>query len=69
MTKKDELVCPKIESMINTLIDCREDCLKFDTKERGWKPAGSRLRRALMDTAKACSEVRKQIQSIKNGAE
>lgn len=48
------------------LILLEEEGRKFDARDRGWKPGGTRLRKTLYALVNAIQTLRKEIQNIKN---
>tara|TARA_Y100001938_G_C7884918_1_gene326886 strand:+ start:487 stop:681 length:195 start_codon:yes stop_codon:yes gene_type:complete len=56
----------KIERLVNTLEECLGDAQKIDQRSYGWKAACPRVRKNLLNVARECGELRKEVQEIKN---
>lgn len=67
--KKKEV---KVSSLVTSLEIVAEhldkakfEATKFETKERGWKPAGGRIRKELKAISDWCKTLRKHISEMK----
>lgn len=68
-TNKKEV---KVSSLVTSfeivnahLEEANSEAAKFDTKDRGWKPAGGRIRKELKAIADWCKVLRKYISETK----
>lgn len=68
--KKKEVI--KVNSLadsmdqVSTVVgESIEDSEKFDGRERGWKPAGGRVRKQLKEIMDLCKVLRKYISQVK----
>lgn len=56
----------QLTSMTNLIDDLLKDGEKFDAGERGWNPAGTRIRKGMQELTNMAKELRKAIQEKKN---
>ena len=61
------MISEKIESLIAELSHALEGAQKIDSKEYGWKAACPRVRKSLLRVARECGQLRKDVQSAKEG--
>jgi hypothetical protein len=55
----------QLEVIASYLAEANSEATKFDTKERGWKPAGGRIRKQLQNISVLCKVLRKYISEEK----
>lgn len=56
----------QMSAMTNLIDDLLKDGEKFDAGERGWNPAGTRIRKGMQELTNMAKELRKAIQEKKN---
>ena len=71
-SKKKEAIMVSLAEQMDTMGDhfaeATTEVIKFDAKERGWRPAGGRIRKQLQTIAVMCKAARKHISDTKREA-